>query len=146
MGWAYRGWAGVCREGRGGPIFFRAESSCERRLLVKPYAPEIQTEYCFFFPGENDLNSGKKEVFTNPLPTAMFPILLPLIKATFVSAFELFKDLGAARRSALPGDKILIFAAWPPLVNRERGLLENPLPKEARLSNPLGVKFFWRLF
>ena len=49
------------------------------RLLVNSYRPEIQTELCLFFARENDLNSEKKEVFTNPLLTAMFPVLLPLI-------------------------------------------------------------------
>ena len=49
------------------------EHFAKRRLLVNPYGPELQTEFCYFL-GENDLNSEKR-----PLPTAMFPILLPLL-------------------------------------------------------------------
>ena len=41
---------------------------------MNPYGPEIQTEFRYF-SRENDL-IRKKEEFTNPLSTAMFPILL----------------------------------------------------------------------
>ena len=54
----------------------RTGNIAKRRLFVNPYGPEIQTEFCYFSRGKWP-EFGKKEVFTNPLPTAMFPILLP---------------------------------------------------------------------
>ena len=54
----------------------RTGNIAKRRLLVNPSGPEFQTEFCYFI-GENDLIRNKEE-FTNPLPTAMFAILLLL--------------------------------------------------------------------
>ena len=57
----------------------RIGKNSEKRLLVNPYGPEIRTELFADSPGENDLNS-EQERFANPLLTAMFLTLLPLMK------------------------------------------------------------------
>ena len=44
---------------------------------MKLYGPDIQLHVADFL-GEDDLNSEENEVFTNPLLSAMFPVLLPL--------------------------------------------------------------------
>ena len=58
----------------------RTRNIVKRRLLVNPYGPDIQTEVCCFSRGrwpELEKRKNRTEVFTNPLQTAMFPILLP---------------------------------------------------------------------
>ena len=61
---------------------------------MNPYGPEIQTEFCCLFLGENDLNSEKKkEVFANPLLTAMFPVLLQPILSLILSYLIAKKNL-----------------------------------------------------
>ena len=49
---------------------------------MNPHRPEIQTALSANFLEKKDLNS-EKEVFTNPLLTAVFPFLLPLILGVF---------------------------------------------------------------
>ena len=59
---------------------------------MNPYGPEIQSPFCYLSRAKR-AEFGKKEVFTNPLPTAMFPVLLPpilRIPATGNARRELF--------------------------------------------------------
>ena len=43
----------------------RTGSIAKRRLLVNPYGPEIQTEFCYF-SGDHDLNSERGGVYESP--------------------------------------------------------------------------------
>ena len=43
----------------------RTGNIAKRRLLVNPYGPEFQTEFCYFL-GQNDLNSEKGGIYESP--------------------------------------------------------------------------------
>ena len=57
----------------------------EKETSREPLRARNSNWILLFCVVENDLNSEKNEEFTSPLPTAMFPILLPLIEIARIS-------------------------------------------------------------